>query len=151
VLQEKGIEEGDFAKVLSEEVDLVVGGGRWELSESLEEAKHWGDMEVELEGAEDVELELEDLFFGEFVLWNIQKVLQFWWVDLFVLSCNKERGHTKDMELSLFDLDFWQITVNYGDRYVEGLRLEPELSVDINDPLYQETSWSISHLALDLA
>jgi hypothetical protein len=62
-------------------------------------------MEVELKSAEDVELELKNFFLGEFVLGHVKKILQFGWVDLFVLGRNEEGCDTEDVELSLFYLD----------------------------------------------
>lgn len=76
VFQEEGIQQADFAEILSEEEDLVILSCRRELTETFQEAKSWRNKEVELEGGEYLELHLQDLFLCELVLRDVQQLLK---------------------------------------------------------------------------
>ena len=54
------------------------------------------------------------------------------------------------MKLRLLYLNLWKIAINYVDCAIECFCIEAELPMDIDDPLDQESSRSVSDFGLDL-
>lgn len=54
------------------------------------------------------------------------------------------------MELTLFNLLEGEVPVDDEDSQVEGFGQQPELTVDIDNPLNEEGSAGVFHLSLDL-
>jgi hypothetical protein len=79
---------------------------------------------------------LKDVFFCELVLSDMQKILQLGWVDLFVFSCNEERGNTQHVKLALLDVNQGKVAVDYRHCHIEGLGQKSELASDIDNPFY---------------
>ena len=52
------------------------------------------------------------------------------------------------MKLWLFDNHFGEISVNNANGYIECFTHESELSVDVNDPLNQKSSWCVFNFTL---
>lgn len=78
---------------------------------------------------------MEDFATGELVFRHAQEVLKLGRIDLFILCRDKEGGDTEDMELVLTDLLKREEAINQENGYVEGLRDESELAMNIDDPL----------------
>ena len=89
MLQQERVEERDLTQVLREEEDLIVRGRVRKLAVTLQKTIDWRCLKVELKCGQYAELHLQDVFLGEFVLCNMQKILKLRWVNLFIFSGHK--------------------------------------------------------------
>ena len=128
---------------------LVLESAR-EHSVSLEEAVgRWrGQDEAEL--GKNFLLHFEHLVLGELVLADGQKFAQLWRINFFILGCNQQRRHSKQVELALLNLDFRQVLINDELGHVKALGLQAEFSVHVDDPLEQESARRVSNFRLHL-
>ena len=119
-------------------------------SVSLEEAVgRWrGQDEAKLR--KNLLLHFEHLVLGELVLADGQKFAQLWRINFFILGCNQQCRHSKQVELALLNLDLRQVLINDELGDVKALGLQAEFSVHVDDPLEQESARRVSNFRLYL-
>ena len=70
----------------------------------------------------------------EFIFTYLQEVSEVWRIDFFVLGSDPQSGHTKKMQLILFDFLAAHELVDDMLSDVEGLRQQSEFAMHVDDP-----------------
>merc|ERR1719228_125930 len=117
------------------------------LGESAEEIKRDWAAQVKVQGAEDSQLHVPDLLAGVGVVSDVDKVRNLGSKDLFHLGSEEHGGHSHQLQLGPVDgLAFLgEVPVNYRNGHEERLLQEPELLLDLHQPVHQHGP----HLASD--
>ena len=105
-LQQGCVQHGHLHQVLCVEEYLVVVHDRVEAAVALQESVCTGRSDTEVKHLQDLLLHLEYHGLGEFVLADLQEVRQLRWVDLLILGRNEQRGHSKQVQLTLLNALF---------------------------------------------
>lgn len=130
------------------EEHLIVVHDRVEAAVALQEAVCTGSSHAEFKHLEDLSLHLEYHGLSEFVLTDLQEVCNLRWVDLLILGRDKQRGHSKQVQLTLLNALFAHEFVYDVLADVKRFRLEFELAMHIDNPLNEEGARRVLDLGL---
>mmetsp|Transcript_11863 Transcript_11863/g.21740 ORF Transcript_11863/g.21740 Transcript_11863/m.21740 type:complete len:208 (-) Transcript_11863:161-784(-) len=82
---------------------------------------------------------------------NVDEILHFWWINLFILCCQQHSNNTDKLELLPADHFLIQKSVDNFHGQEKGFRQELELEVHINQPVDKDCSHFFINVSLDAA
>ena len=93
------------------------------------------DRDLVRERLEDLGLHVEHLAVRVRLVGDVHAVVHLRRVDLFVLARDEQRGHADELQLRAHHLLRRAVSVDEPDAVVERRRREPELHVDLDEPI----------------
>lgn len=144
IFQEAVVDERDLHQILADSASLdvvVIGFG-----DSSEEVHRVGIAEIILESGEGISLSTQDFIDSEAVVSDVDEVAYMGRQNLLVLGCDEHGGNTNQLKLIQRDDLGRQEAVNDVDSKEERLREQPEPSVDLDEPVDEDTT----HLPLEI-
>ena len=104
------LNQSQFAEVLGQEV--LVHARLYYVTEALQEAKTWLDVQVELKSDQNRSFHLQDLSFWVCIVGNEYEVFELGDMNLLILSGKKQRSHSDKLKPSSHDLSLFQVSID---------------------------------------
>lgn len=131
-------DETQFHHIAAEMEQFFVAFSQFAISFQESESRWKSEIVIQIE--QDGLLHLQDLLFREGLICYINEIFDVWWIYLFIFGGYQHSCDTDELVFAPWDLHKFCVPVYQFDRYIECLRQQFEILMNINQPIYHYLS-----------